>query len=240
VLGDGEATLGAPFEIHGGGSDLIFPHHENEAAQTLAARGHPLADVWMHNGMLEMRDAKMSKSVGNIRGLAEVLDDAGRDTLIWFFCEGHYRQPLAFTPEKLQDAARRVERIRDAGRRFLPGPSPAALAPHREAFFSALADDYNTPRALAALAAWLRDANRGGDQVGGDDLRDMLGVLGLANLLEAGAGAPGDVVELARRRAAARARRDFGEADRLREELRSLGWEIRDGSGGPELVPVGP
>jgi cysteinyl-tRNA synthetase len=167
-----------------------------------------------------------------------VLDDAGRDTLIWFFCEGHYRQPLAFTPEKLQDAARRVERIRDAGRRFLPGPSPAALAPHREAFFSALADDYNTPRALAALAAWLRDANRAGDQVGGDDLRDMLGVLGLANLLEAEEGAPAEIMALAESRAAARAARDFAAADRLRDELRAHGWEVRDGPGGGELVRV--
>ena len=102
----------------------------------------------------------MAKSVGNIRGLAEVLDEVGRDALLMFFAEGHYRQPLAFSPEKLDDAARRVERIRDAGRRLVPGDSPAELAPHRDAFFDALADDYNTPRALAALAEWIREANR--------------------------------------------------------------------------------
>ena len=161
-----EATLGAPIEIHGGGNDLIFPHHENEAAQTLAARGHELARIWMHNGMLQLGSEKMSKSVGNIRALAEVLDEVGRDTLVRFFSEGHYRQPLAFPRERLDDAARRVERIRDAGRRLAPGESPEALAPHRDAFFDALADDYNTPRALAALADWIREANRADGPVG--------------------------------------------------------------------------
>ncbi len=234
-----EATLGAPFEIHGGGNDLIFPHHENEAAQTLAARGHELAQIWMHNGMLEL-GGKMSKSVGNIRGLAEVLDESGRDALVMFFNEAHYRQPLAFTPEKLADAARRVEGIRNAGRRLVPGPSPAALAPHREAFFDALADDYNTPRALAALAEWVREANASAEPVGDADLREMLAVLGLENLLEREDGAPAEVRELAAARATARAERDFAEADRLRDELRARGWEVRDGAGGPELVPIGP
>jgi cysteinyl-tRNA synthetase len=235
-----EETLGAPLEIHGGGVDLIFPHHENEAAQTLAARGRPLAQIWMHNGMLQLGTEKMAKSVGNIRGLAEVLDEAGRDALIWFFCEGHYRQPIAFSSERLEDAARRVERIRDAGRRLVPGDSPEDLAPLREAFFDALADDFNTPRALAAMADWIREANRAGGPVGDSQLREMLGVLGLENLLERDGGAPAEVVDLAERRAAARSQRDFAEADRLRDELRARGWEVRDGAAGQELVPIGP
>jgi cysteinyl-tRNA synthetase len=233
-----EETLGAPFEIHGGGNDLIFPHHENEAAQTLAARGHELARIWMHNGMLQMGEEKMAKSVGNIAGLGDVLDEVGRDTLVWFFNEGHYRQPLAFSRERLGDAARRVERIRDVGRRVVPGDSPEALAVHRDAFFDALADDFNTPRALAALAEWVREANRADGPVGDAHLREMLGVLGLENLLDAEDAAPAEVVELAERRAAARASRDFAEADRLRDELRAAGWEVRDGADGPELVPV--
>ena len=172
----------------------------------------------------------MSKSVGNIRGLAEVLDDVGRDTLVWFFCEGHYRQPLAFSAEQLEDAARRVERIRDAGRRLVPGESPAALAPHRDAFFDALADDYNTPRALAALAEWIREANRadGAGRRRGTCAR-CSAVLGLENLLDDDEGAPAEVVALAESRAAAREDRDFAEADRLRDELRARGWEVRDG-----------
>jgi cysteinyl-tRNA synthetase len=235
-----EATLGAPFEIHGGGNDLIFPHHENEAAQTLAARGHELAQIWMHNGMLQMGAEKMAKSVGNIRSLTEVLDEFGRDTLVWFFCEGHYRQPLAFTSERLEDAARRVERIRDAGRRLAPGDSPEELAAHRDAFFDALADDFNTPRALAALAEWIRDANRADGPVGDGHLREMLGVLRLDNLLDRDERPPAEVAELVERRTAARAARDFTEADRLREQLRARGWEVRDGPGGAELVPIGP
>jgi cysteinyl-tRNA synthetase len=234
-----EATLGAPFEIHGGGADLIFPHHENEAAQTLAARGRPLAQIWMHNGMLEL-GGKMSKSVGNIRGLAEVLDEVGRDAVIMLFVQGHYRQPLAFSLEKLEDAARWVERIREAGRRLAPGESPAELASHRDAFFAALADDFNTPRALAAVAEWIRAANRRDAGVGDAQLREMLAVLGLENLLERDAGAPAEVLELADRRAAARAARDFAESDRLRDELRARGWEVRDGPAGAELVPISP
>jgi cysteinyl-tRNA synthetase len=234
-----EATLGAPFEIHGGGNDLIFPHHENEAAQTLAARRHPLAKIWMHNGMLEL-EGKMSKSIGNIRSLADVLDEFGRDTLLMFFAEGHYRQPLAFTRDRLDDAARRVEGIRNSGRRLVPGESPAALAPHRDAFFDALADDYNTPRALAALAEWIREANSTGEPVGDAHAREMLSMLGLENLLDRDEAAPDEVVELAELRDAARAAREFAEADRLRDELRARGWEVRDGPGGAELVPIGP
>jgi cysteinyl-tRNA synthetase len=234
-----ESTLGSPFEIHGGGNDLIFPHHENEAAQTLAARGHRLADIWMHNGMIEL-GGKMSKSVGNIFGLAEALDVAGRDALLMYFAEGHYRQPLAYSQDKLADAARRVEGIRNAGRRLVPGDSPEALARHRDAFFDALADDFNTPRALAALAEWIREANAAHAPVGDAHMREMLGVLGLDNLLDRDAGAPGEVTALAEQRAAARAARDFAEADRLRDELRARGWEVRDGAGGPELVPIGP
>ena len=99
-----EALLGVEFDIHGGGVDLVFPHHENEAAQTFAARGKPLARIWMHNGMLELADEKMAKSVGNIRGLHEVLDAVGGDVLILFFSSGHYRQPLAFSDERLEEA----------------------------------------------------------------------------------------------------------------------------------------
>src|SRR3712207_4171628 len=155
-----EALLGVEVDVHGGGADLVFPHHENEAAQTLAARERPLARLWMHNGMVQLTDEKMSKSLGNIRGLAEVLDEVGRDALLLFFLGGHYRQPLAFSPDTLQDAAGRVRRLREAGRRVSPGPSPEALAPLREEFFAALADDFNTPRALAALFAWVGEAFR--------------------------------------------------------------------------------
>ena len=235
-----EETLGAPFEIHGGGNDLIFPHHENEAAQTLAARGHELAQIWMHNGMLEM-GGKMSKSVGNIRGLAEVLDEVGRDALLMFFAEGHYRQPLAFSPEKLDDAARRVEGIRNAGRRLVPGDSPggAGAAPRRV-----------LRRAGRRLqhAAGARRAGRVDPR--GQQRRRARRRRGRArDAVHARARGPARPRRRARRRRSpsspsgatrARAARDFAEADRLRDELRARGWEVRDGPAGPELVPIGP
>jgi cysteinyl-tRNA synthetase len=230
-----EKLLGVEMDIHGGGIDLVFPHHENEIAQTQAARGRPLARQWMHNGMLEMGE-KMSKSVGNVRGLAEVLDEYGPEALILYFSAGHYRQPISFSAERMEDAVRATERIRDAGRRLVPGASSPDLAPHREAFFAALADDFNTAKALAALYEWVREANRAEGPVGDGDLREMLSVLGLESLLAAGEGPPEEARELAALRAIARERRDWAEADRLRDELRTIGWEVRDGPDGPELV----
>ncbi len=234
-----ETLLGLEFDIHGGGIDLAFPHHENEAAQTKAGRGRDLARMWMHNGMLEAAEGeKMAKSVGNIRGLAEVLDDVGPEPLILHFSTGHYRQPLAFSPERLEAAGNAVRRIREAGRRLEPGSSPAELRPHRDAFFDALRDDFNTARALAALYEWVGEANKLPEGAGSDDLREMLEILGLERLLEAEEGAPPEARELAERRTAARAAKDRAEADPLPDELRAMGWEVRDGPQGPELVPA--
>jgi cysteinyl-tRNA synthetase len=231
-----ETLLGLEFDIHGGGIDLVFPHHENEIAQTVAGRGKPLARMWMHNGMLEAAEGeKMAKSVGNIRGLAEVLDEVGGETLVLYFSTGHYRQPLTFTPESLEAAGNAARRIRDAARRLGEGDSPPELVPHREAFWDALADDFNTARALAALFEWIGEANKLDAPPGGGDLHEMLYVLGLESLMEQEE-APPQVVALADRRAAAREAKDWAEADRLRDELHGLGWEVRDGPKGPELV----
>jgi cysteinyl-tRNA synthetase len=234
-----EEILGVGFEIHGGGADLIFPHHENEAAQTCAARGVPLAQLWVHNGMVRLDQAKMSKSVGNIFLLYQALDAYGRDALIMYFCGGHYRQPVELDDERLTEARARVERIEEAARRLTPGPSPAWSAPLHERFFDSLADDFNTPAALAAVFEWVREANRGEPGAGNADLRDMLGVLALDNLLDVAAvDAPAEVVELSAARERARAARDYAEADRLRDEIRGQGWEVRDGPDGPELLPA--
>ncbi|TML28048.1 MAG: cysteine--tRNA ligase [Actinobacteria bacterium] len=232
-----EQLLGVGFDVHGGGSDLVFPHHENEAAQTAAARGSPLARLWVHNGMVQLGEEKMAKSVGNIWPLAGALDEFGRDALVMYFVGGHYRQPLAFSPEVLEDARGRVQRVREAGRRLRPGESPAELQPLRERFFAALAEDFNTPAALAALFEWIREANKRED-VGDAHVREMLAVLGLENLLDADEGVvvPRELAALAERREAARARGDFAEADRLRDEIREQGWEVRDAPGGPELL----
>jgi cysteinyl-tRNA synthetase len=235
-----EALLGVDFEIHGGGSDLVFPHHENEAAQTGAAHGAPLARLWVHNGMVRLDQAKMAKSVGNTFVLHEAIERYGRDALIMYFCGGHYRQPLEFDDDRLVDAARSVRRIREAARQLIGGASPEWSERLRDEFFAALADDFNTPEALARVFEWVREANRSAPGVGGDDLREMLEVLGLDNLLDVDAAeAPEDVLELRDARESARTARDWAEADRLREQLRERGWEVRDSPEGPELLPVG-
>ena len=237
-----EKLLGVGFDIHGGGSDLVFPHHENEAAQTAAACGEPLARLWMHNGMVRLDGEKMAKSVGNIFLLHEAIAAQGRDALIAYFCAGHYRQPIAYSEERLEEAARSVARIREAGRRLVPGPSPEELAPLREQFFAALAEDFNTPKALATVFDWVREANRRDQPTGDADLREMLGVFALEHLLDAddAAGGPDDAArELLAQREAARAARDFAAADRLRDELADLGWVVRDSADGPALVPRG-
>src|ERR687894_2824375 len=109
-----EELLGLDFEVHGGGSDLAFPHHENEAAQTRCARGEELAQVWMHNGMLQMGEEKMAKSVGNVAALHQVLDRWGNEALLMFFSGGHYRQPIAFDDDRMEQATASVRRIREA------------------------------------------------------------------------------------------------------------------------------
>jgi len=239
-----EQFLGVGFDIHGGGSDLVFPHHENEAAQTRAARGHELARLWMHNGMIQFTGEKMAKSVGNIAPLHEVLDKYGRDAVVMYLVSGHYRQPLAFSEAELEDADRRVYRIRDALRRLDAGQaSPPDMAHHKDAFFGALASDFNTPSALASLFEWVREANRRGESVGDADVMEMLDAIGLGDLsaLEAVgdvAGTDPEAASLLEQREQARTSRDFDTADRIREELRSRGWEIRDGPDGPELIPA--
>ena len=236
-----EELLGDGFEIHGGGSDLLFPHHENEASQTRAARGQELARLWMHNGMVQLTGEKMAKSAGNIAPLHELLDRYDAPTLVMYLISGHYRQPLAFSESQLEDAARRVRRIREALRRLAPGQaSPEDMSGHKREFFAALANDFNTPAALAAMDGWIREANRRAGGVGDADLREMLGVLGLGELTPLGSadatGEDPEALGLLQEREHARAARDFEAADRFRAQLRERGWEVRDGPEGPELI----
>jgi cysteinyl-tRNA synthetase len=236
-----EAILGLDFEVHGGGSDLVFPHHENEIAQTEAARGKPLARVWMHNGMVEMDAEKMAKSVGNIRLLHVALDQFGRDAIVMWLVGAHYRKPVAFSEEALADAGRAVQRVREFCRRLDPdAPDPDGLDDYTERFFDALADDFNTPAARAILFDWIAEGNRrmdAGEVLGRGRLREMLYALGLEGLLEQrDEEAPDAVRRLADEREQARGARDFARADRLREELAEQGWEVRDTPDGATLV----
>jgi cysteinyl-tRNA synthetase len=218
-----EKFLGPEFELHGGGNDLRFPHHENELAQSRAA-DRPYARIWTHNGMLELDEEKMSKSVGNIRTLREALDIWGRDALLVYFLGGQWRKPIDFSPDAMEGAQARAERFRDVFR----APSEPAPGDAWGRFAAALDDDFNTPEALAIMHEW-RDH---------DLLRRGLEVFGLENLAESEE-APAEVHELAARRAAARGNGDFGSADELRAEIEAAGWEVRDVETEPgyQLVP---
>jgi cysteinyl-tRNA synthetase len=186
----------------------------------------------------------MAKSVGNIALLHDVLDQYGAEAVVMYLISGHYRQPLAFSQAALEQAGANVSRIREAARRLGPGAcsyrdpdDEQQQRTWRESFFSALASDFNTAAALANLNEWIRGAGHLG--VRGDaDLREMLAVLGLESLLTPVEQAPSEVRELAHRREHARADRDFAAADRLRDEIAALGWGVRDGAGGFELIPL--
>ncbi len=236
-----EQLLGVDFEIHGGGSDLVFPHHENEIAQTEAARGEPLARLWMHNGMVALGAEKMAKSVGNIRLLHAALEQFGREAFLMWIVGAHYRKPVVYSEDTLEEAARAVARVRELVRR-LDREAPAApeLDALAETFFDHLADDFNTAAARAVLFDWVAEANRrtdAGERLGPGRLGEMLDVLGLSSLLEAeDEQAPAELQQLAAERDEARAARDFERADRLRDELAERGWEIRDTPDGARLV----
>ena len=236
-----ECILGLDFEVHGGGSDLVFPHHENEIAQTEAGRGRPLARIWMHNGMVQLGTEKMAKSVGNIHLLHAALDEFGAEAVIMYFVAGHYRQPLVFSAEALADAGRAVERIREFCRRLDPvAPAPDGMQEHVERFWDALADDFNTAAARAALFEWIAEGHRrldAGERLGPGGLGDMLWSFGLEGLLEPDEERASPEAEaLLAEREAARAGRDFERADAKRAELATLGWQVRDTADGPRLV----
>jgi cysteinyl-tRNA synthetase len=235
-----EAELGASFAVHGGGSDLVFPHHENEIAQSEAA-GRPFAQVWMHNGMIETGAEKMSKSDGNIFQLSEALDRYGREAVVDYLISGHYRQPLAFGTEQMEQAKARTERLRNFFREnpVARGESPSAA--RLSSFKDALADDFNTPRAMAEVFELAGEANRGEIESGGAAAAAaaMLDLVGLGSLATAEQAGDAEAEGLLEEREAARAAKDFGRADEIRDRLAELGWEVRDSAEGARLVPRG-
>ena len=216
-----EELLGPAFEIHGGGLDLVFPHHENELAQSRAL-GHDFAQIWAHNGLLRFTGSKMSKSEGNVVTIRDAIAQWGRETVLVYFLTAHWSKPIDFSDETLAAAAARVDGFREVFR----GPSEPAPPGEWERFEAALEDDFNTPDALAVMHGW-RDHEL---------LRRALDIFGLASLAE-DEEAPSEIVELAKQRQEARAARDFDEADRLRAEIEAAGWEARDVADGFQLVP---
>src|SRR5438309_3862533 len=218
-----EEIYGPAFEIHGGGLDLVFPHHENEVAQSRAL-GHPFAQIWAHNGMLQFTGEKMSKSLGNVETIRSAIDEWGREALLVFFLTASWRKPIDYSEETMAQAAARLDTLRNAFTR------PAAE--HDESlwasFTRALDDDFDTPAALAVLHEW---ASTGQLEL----LRRGLAIFGLESLAERDE-APQEIVALAEERVAARAARGFEAADRLRDALVAAGWEMRDRPDGYDLV----
>jgi cysteinyl-tRNA synthetase len=261
-----EAELGPSFSIHGGGSDLVFPHHENEIAQSEGA-GRRFARIWMHNGMVETDAAKMSKSEGNIFQLSEALDRYGREAVVAYLVSGHYRQPVAFGPQQMEQAVAAIKGlrnffidhpVREAGgassEQQRGGSSEAPPASRLEGFRAALADDFNTPKALAEVFELVAEANREDVPGAPAAVAAMLELLGLGSLakVEVVEGtapltaqvdlkASGEVLspqeKLLAEREEARAARDFERADAIRDRLAEMGWEVRDSADGPRLVP---
>ncbi len=205
-----EDAFGPVFEIHGGGLDLVFPHHENELAQSLAL-GHDFARIWMHNGLLTLDGEKMSKSLGNDMTIRGVIDTWGREVALLLLLSGQWRKPLDFNEGTLEQAAAQLETFRNVFR------SPSEPVGDWTALEAALDDDFNTPEALAVMHGW-RDH---------DLLLRAFEVFGLASLADTEE-VPAEVAELAARRREARDAKDFAGADRLRDEIAAAGWEVRD------------
>ncbi len=257
--------LGAGFDIHGGGRDLIFPHHENEVAQTEGAIDLPFVRFWMHNGMLNLSEQKMSKSLGNILTLRSVLDAHRPEALITLFLNSHYRSPMEFGGDVLEEAEQQVERLRNAFRELADvsasptgtGPTETAASPaarpalreraaaRRQAFDEALSDDLNTAAALAEVFGLAREANAAiaAGQLDPADAADvraqmaaMAHVLGLDAVTAADETIPADIAAMAEERQQARAGRDFARADELRAAIADAGYEVRDVPGGYKIV----
>jgi len=238
--------LGDHFDIHGGGLDLRFPHHDNEIAQSEAATGNKFVNLWMHNGFVRVNEEKMSKSLGNFFTVREVLARYDAEVVRYFILTSHYRSPLNYSDESLDNAKAGLTGYYLA----LQGLQPAATADHGawgERFHAAMADDFNTPEAFAVLADLrraLNSAREAADDAGAAQLAGILvslgDILGLfqqsaQGFLQGGGTSGGladaDIEQKVAARDAARAARDWGTADRIRDELQSAGVVLEDGGG---------
>jgi cysteinyl-tRNA synthetase len=240
-------ALGDTFDIHGGGADLTFPHHENEIAQSEGATGHPFVNYWMHNGFVRINDEKMSKSLGNFFTVREVLARYPAEVVRYFILTSQYRSPLNYDEDHLDNARAALNRFYTA-LRGLPEAAPAGGETWVARFDAAMEDDFNTPEALAVLFDLVREINtlRKEDEAKaaalGAELRRLGGVLGILQSdaeawlrggETAGDGlADADIDALIAQRAQAKADKNWAEADRIRDELKDRGIVLEDGAGG--------
>jgi cysteinyl-tRNA synthetase len=190
----------------------------------------------MHNGLVQIDEEKMSKSVGNIFQLSEAIERYGGQTVVAYLISGHYRQPLAFSDEYLQEAAAAVDRIRNYLRDAPSGPPEPFVKAIRGSFLAALADDFNTPMAFADLFGLISEGHKRPLSGAREILEELLPLLGLDSLLEEEEEVPAEAQQLLAKREEARAAKDFDRADSLRDQLWEMGWEVRDEAGGARLV----
>ena len=237
--------LGESLDIHGGGQDLVFPHHENEIAQSEASTGVvPFSRYWVHNGLLRLGGDKMSKSLGNLVSVEEALERFSPDAIRLYFLSSHYRSPLSYTDEGCAGMERSLDRLRHALDRDGGNGESLDAETYRRQFFEAMDDDLNTPRALAALFDLAREINRCSDagqsvSAAQDSLRHLGGILGLTFEQRSGgkdadgAGAGPFIDLLLETRTALRQARQFEQADRIRDGLEQLGVSVEDTPSGP-------
>ena len=237
------ATLGETFDIHGGGADLQFPHHENEIAQSEGATGQPLARFWMHNGFVRVDNEKMSKSLGNFFTIREVLEKYDAETVRFFILRAHYRSALNYSDVHLDDARGALKRLYTALSQAPTGPLAQIDwdQPFAARFRAAMDEDFGTPEAVAVLFDLATEVNRSKDTQLAGLLKALGGVLGLLQqdpqaYLKSGGASEGldetRIQSLMAERAAAKATKNFAEADRIRQELLVQGVVLKDGPTG--------